>query len=105
MFRFLVRTLGLWSLAGGFVAAVIDGMKSIAGSGLRLTTLWETWSDLALPTIAPARAWVESHLGSAVWTTCDHLLRLTPTALLFTGLGIVLIALTRRHRPPIGTVP
>lgn len=105
MFRFLVRTLGLWSLAGGFVAAVIDGMKSIAGSGLRLSTLWETWSELAQSTIAPTRAWVEAHLGAATWTTCDHLLRLAPTSVLFAGLGIVLIALARRRDPPIGTVP
>ena len=97
MIRFLVRSLGLWSLAGGFVAAVIDGMKSIAGATLRLTSCWETWTDLAGPTIAPARAWVEAKAGGAVWTALEHGLQVIPTALFFGGLGILLIALARRQ--------
>ena len=39
MFRFLARVLGFLLMAGGFVALVYDGARSIANNGLRVTPL------------------------------------------------------------------
>src|SRR5262249_29846382 len=36
--RFLLRFIGLWVLAGAFVALIIDGTASIAGGSLRFNT-------------------------------------------------------------------
>lgn len=105
MIRFVVRTLGLWLLAGGFAAAVIDGMKSIAGSTLRLTSTLETWADLAPGTIALSKAFVEGRIGAGLWTGLEAVLHLVPTWLLFGGLGLVLIALARPRQERIGIVP
>ena len=39
MIRFILRSLGLWILAAGFVFFVYDGTKSIAGNQLYVTKL------------------------------------------------------------------
>jgi hypothetical protein len=105
MIRFFVRTLGLWLLAGSFAAAVIDGMKSIAGSALRMTAALETWTDLAPSSVTTAHAFVESHLGPAVWSALETGLRLVPTWALLGVLAAVLIALARPRPAPIGVTP
>jgi hypothetical protein len=46
MLRFLARLLGFWLVAAALVAAVVDGAKSIAASGLVLTPVAETWAAL-----------------------------------------------------------
>jgi hypothetical protein len=105
MLRFIVRTLGLWLLAGSFAAAVIDGMKSIAGSALRMTTVLETWNDLAPATIATTRTFVETRVGTAVWSALDAALRIAPTWAVLAVLGSTLIALARPRRESIGVTP
>lgn len=105
MFRFLVRTLGLWCLAGSFAAAVVDGMKSIAGSGLITTTVYETWTALAPTTIPGARAFVEARAGAATWAPLEAALRVAPTAAVLLVLGAVLVALARPRREIIGVTP
>ena len=39
MLRLLIRFMGLALLAGGFVALVVDGTRSLAGGSLYVTTL------------------------------------------------------------------
>lgn len=45
MIRFLFRFSGLLILAGGFVAMVIDGTRTIAGNQLRITPLKDHWVE------------------------------------------------------------
>lgn len=105
MIRFVIRTLGLWLLAGGFVAAVIDGMKSIAGSALRTTSALETWTDLAAASVVAAKAFVEGHAGAGGWRALETVLHVVPTWALLGGLGVALISLAQRREPKIGVVP
>jgi len=49
MLRFLVRAIGLLLLAAGFIALIVDGTRSLAGSSLYITSI-----DAALQAIAPA---------------------------------------------------
>ncbi len=105
MIRFVIRTLGLWLLAGGFAAAVIDGMKSIAGSTLRLTSALETWTDLAPGTVGLSKAFIEGRVGAGLWNGLASVLHLVPTWLLLGGLGLVLISLARPRQERIGIVP
>jgi hypothetical protein len=44
MLRFLFRFAGLWLIAGAFVAAVIDGTRSIAAGAPVITPLRDLWS-------------------------------------------------------------
>lgn len=105
MIRFVIRTLGLWLLAGGFVAAVIDGMKSIAGSTLRMTTAFETWTDLMPASVGAAKAFVEGRLGAGAWQGLASVLQIVPTWALLGGLGVALISLAQRRETKVGVVP
>ena len=46
MIRFLFRFLGFLILAGGFIALVYDGTKSIAGSAFVYTPLGQIWTNI-----------------------------------------------------------
>lgn len=92
MFRFAVRVLGLWLLAGGFAAAVIDGMKSIAASTFVPTSAATTWADLAPTSLAATLAWIERMLGPASKTILSGALAAVPTWALLGVVGAVLVA-------------
>jgi len=103
MFRFAFRVLGLWLLAGGFAAAVIDGMKSIAASAIVTTPALATWTDLAPTSHVAVRAWLERVIGPAVATLLDDALAHVPTWALLGVVGAVLVALAlpREEDAPI----
>lgn len=104
MFRFAFRVLGLWILAGGFAAAVIDGMKSIAASTIVTTPALATWTDLAPTSHTTVRTWLERVLGPSVATLLDDALAHAPTWALLGVVGVVLVALSlpRDEDAPIG---
>ena len=93
MFTFLIRTLGLWLVAGAVVAAVIDGMKTIASGGLVLTPMITTWSDLSPASFAGAKALVATYLHPAVWDTVIQWVLILPTWAVLSAFGSVLVAL------------
>ena len=105
MIRFVVRTLGLWSLAGGFSAAVIDGMKSIAASGPVMTSALATWTDLAPGSLAATAQAVGERFGQPVWSSFAATVLAVPTWALFGGLGAVLITLARPRDEKIAVGP
>jgi hypothetical protein len=93
MLRFLLRAIGLFLLAGGFIALIVDGTRSLAGSGLYVASI-----DASLQTIAPAiyqslEKTVLAHLPNFVWDPLIvHLLRVPVSAalLLLGGLCVIL---------------
>jgi hypothetical protein len=93
MLRFLLRAIGLLLLAGGFIALIVDGTRSLAGSSLYVTSI-----DTALQTIAPAvyqssEKWILAHLPPFVWDPLlIHLLRvpLSGALLAFGGICVLL---------------
>ena len=105
MIRFLLRSLGLWFLAGGFAAAVVDGMKSIAASRPIATSAAAALDGAAPGLTATLAHWIADHLGAAVWPTLTATLLALPTWALAGGLGVVLVALGRPRPPGIGVVP
>ena len=105
MFRFFSRALGLWVVAGAFVAAVIDGMKSIAASTLIVTSTLAAWGDLAPSTLGATRALIEGRIGAGVWHTATATLLALPTWAVLGVIGAGLIALGRPKPAPVGVVP
>lgn len=95
MIRFLVRTLGFWLLAGGFAAAVIDGMSSIAAAAPRLATAAQSWKSVFPATFESASTSLAATTGPAVRDAVFGLLAVVPTCLLLAVLGIVLMAIAR----------
>ena len=105
MVRAISRLIGLWVLAGAFVAAVIDGMKSIAASVPVFTSAFAAWSELAPSSLGALRGVVEGRIGAAAWSTVTGTVLALPTWALLGIVGATLIGLGRRRAAPIGVVP
>lgn len=96
MIRFLFRFVGLWVLAGAFVALVLDGVRSIASSEIVTTPLGVTWLATAPDSLARFQSFVETNLSNAVW---ERLAVPVLGAPLFAVLGLLGIALLLIGRP------
>jgi hypothetical protein len=102
MIRFLLRFLGLVFLAAAFLLVIYDGMKSIAGNGLALTTirmLWETFNAASLQALQPL---IEGKVGRFAWDPVFTSLLSAPSWAVLGVLGIVFMLLGRKRRPLIG---
>lgn len=101
MFRFLARILGFPLMAGGFVALVYDGARSIANNGLRVTTL----SELPFPAFKDKAVALQASIEGVapwLWNLLVLPLALAPVSLIGLGLGAVLLWLGQPGREPIG---
>lgn len=101
MFRFLARVLGFLLMAGGFVALVYDGARSIANNGLRMTSLADLSATLFKDKAGALQGSVE---GAApwLWHILGLPLTLAPASLIGLGLGAALLWLGQPGREPIG---
>jgi hypothetical protein len=102
MIRFLLRSIGLWLLAGAFVALVIDGMRSVAASRIVLTTIGEAWSVMHRPSLEFFRAHIEGNYPAWVWDPVAIDFLLAPLWIALGVLGILFALLGRVPARPIG---
>jgi hypothetical protein len=100
--RFILRFVGLWLLAGAFVALIIDGTASIAGGTMRFNTFGQTWDNIHQESKPLAKAFVVRHAGDLVWTSGVQVVLDQPTWLVLGVAGTILVLLGRRKRPLIG---
>ncbi len=96
MIRFLLRFLGMWLLAGGFVALVLDGVRSIASSEIVLTPLGVTWFAASEESFAQFQALIEARLPAGTWETAMVPLMQAPLAAVLGVLGLFFMLLGRR---------
>ncbi len=101
MFRILVRTIGLFLLAGAFAALVIDGTRSIAGGALSLTSLATTIGWIAPDEVAGLKPAI-SHISAFLWDPIAIVLLKLPTWVVLGVLGSLVMLVTRRRQPKIG---
>ncbi|MFC7054274.1 hypothetical protein ACFQI3_16400 [Hansschlegelia quercus] len=102
MIRFLLRLIGFLILAGGFVALVIDGARSIAVGALSWTSAETTWSSWSPATLAKTRTSLASVPG--LDQAFAFMLSL-PAFAPFVVIGVLLMLLGRRRRRGIGVAP
>lgn len=102
MLRILTRFLGLLLLAGGFVALIVDGTRSLAGGRLLVTTLGKGASDLFPAAYRALQATVEGNLPDFIWDPLITTLLLTPISIAFCGVGASLIVLSHKQHEAIG---
>jgi hypothetical protein len=102
MIRFLFRFVGLWLLAGAFVAFVIDGMRSVASSRIVLTSTGEAWSVIHRPSLEWFRAYIEGNLPAWAWDPVAINFLLTPLWAVLGVIGILFALLGRTPARPIG---
>ncbi|MEP9375847.1 hypothetical protein ABLE91_03960 [Aquabacter sp. CN5-332] len=97
MIRFLFRFFGFWILAGGFVALVVDGTRSIAGSRLVFTSARDAWNAVSPATLAQAQEQVS---GLAPWAWADLAAPVLglPLFAVLAVVGFLLLAIGRVRR-------
>jgi hypothetical protein len=100
--RFLLRFIGLWLLAGAFVALIIDGTGSIAGGSLRFTSFGQTWDNLSQESKPVVKAFVDRHAPPWVWTSGVQMVLDQPTWVVLGVAGAVLVLLGRKKARLIG---
>jgi hypothetical protein len=101
MIRFVLRFLGLWVLAVGFIFLIYDGTKSIAGNALFLTRVQDVWSSVhqaSLLALQPALEGISGVLWNPIATTFLD----WPASLVFAAVGVILMLLGRKKRALIG---
>lgn len=101
MVRFLFRFAGMLLLAGGFVALVYDGARSIANNGLRVSPLSELLFTLFKDKASAVQSAVEG-VAPWLWQALVLPLTLAPASLIGLGLGTLLLWLGQPAREPIG---
>ncbi|MBS7542334.1 hypothetical protein [Ancylobacter oerskovii] len=95
MIRFLLRFLGLWLLAGGFVALVLDGVRSIASSRLLYTPLGDAWAAASATSLGQALG--DADLPAGGWSHLAAPLLQAPLAAVLIVLGLLLLLAGRRR--------
>ena len=102
MIRFLLRTIGLFCLAGAFILVVYDGTKSIASNQLYLTSvngLWQLVNPASLVKLQPA---IAPLAGGVLWDPVAASVLAAPSWAVLGILGILFTLLGRRKKPLIG---
>ncbi|WP_363350371.1 hypothetical protein [Methylocystis echinoides] len=96
MLRLLTRFLGLLLLAGGFIALIVDGTRSIAGGQLLVTTLRKGLAE-AVPALYRS---VETSLAGKsafLWDSVMSTAMLLPVSVTLGGVGALLIVFSHKQ--------
>ena len=97
MIRFLFRFIGLWLLAGAFVALVIDGTRSVSASQFVAAPLRSIWALIDPASLAAAQArFASGTLGQLF----EYLLS-APFFAFLAVLGLLFLLIGRRKREKV----
>jgi hypothetical protein len=102
MIRFFFRLFGLLFLAAAFITLVIDGTKSIAASGVRITPFGQYWNDIHSTSLQLLQPALQRHVAEWLWDPVALNILTSPAWLVLGILGAVLMLIGRKKRPPIG---
>jgi len=100
MIRFVLRFVGLLSLALGFIFLVYDGTKSIADQTIYISKFSQAWAEVHQQSLLALQGMVEKN-AAWLWPILQSALE-QPTWLVLGAFGMVLILLGRRKKPLIG---
>ena len=101
MIRFLLRTLGLWVLAAGFIFVIYDGTKSIASNALFLTRVKDVWGTIHQNSMVALQPTLEGIAGF-LWDPGMTTFLDQPVIIVLVIIGALLLILGRKKRPLIG---
>ncbi|MFG1401649.1 hypothetical protein [Xanthobacter sediminis] len=96
MLRFLLRFVGFWLVAGGFVALIVDGTRSIAASRLVFTSAGDAWSVLAPQNLELAQTQA-AVAAPWLWPQVMVPALSLPASVLLVLVGLVLLGLGRQR--------
>ena len=102
MVRFVFRFIGLWLLAGAFIALVVDGTRSISAGRIAVTQFGMAWDSLHPSSFDAMRSWIEANLPIWVWNPVALFVLLTPLWVALGVVGLVLALIGRKRERKIG---
>ncbi|MGD9543758.1 MAG: hypothetical protein AB7F41_13110 [Methylocystis sp.] len=100
MLRLLTRLIGLLLLAGGFIALIVDGTRSIAAGRVMVTSVNAGMSELFPGLYQSLQSSVEN-LSAFLWDPVLTTLMLAPVSVAFGGVGALLILVSHRRQAPL----
>jgi hypothetical protein len=101
MIRFLLRFIGLFLLATGFVFFVYDGTKSIANPHLVYARVVDIWAIVDQNSLNLAQGWLKQKAAWA-WDPYVQTIFELPTWVVLAVLAMILMVLGRKKKPLIG---
>jgi hypothetical protein len=101
MIRFLLRFIGLWLLAAGFIFLIYDGTKSIADHAVYFSKVIDVWSTVHQNSLIALQPAIEGKLPW-LWNPALVSVLNQPAFLALGIIGTLLILLGRKKRPLIG---
>lgn len=101
MIRFLLRFVGLWTLAAAFIFLVYDGTKSIASNALFFTRVKDLWGSIHQSSLIALQPKLQGIAGF-LWDPAMTSLLDAPVMLVLLIVGAILLLLGRKRRPLIG---
>ena len=102
MIRFVLRVLGLLTLAAGFAAMVVDGARSIAASSLKLISFGDlcvTLFPVRFPLLQPM---IERQIHPLLWNPVLTTFFALPDWLVLALFGLLLLWAAQPRRAQIG---
>jgi hypothetical protein len=96
MLRLLTRFLGQLLLAGGFIALIVDGTRSIAGGYLLVTSLGKGLSETFPALYQSLQKGIEAN-SAFLWDPVLATLLLLPVSMALGGLGALLIVFSHKQ--------
>ncbi len=103
MIRFVLRFVGLVSLALGFIFLVHDGTKSIADQTLYISSVSSMWENIHQNSLAALQPVVERLVGVWAWQgVVEPYFLKQPISLVLAITGAIFILLGRKKKPLIG---
>ena len=96
--RLVLRILGTWLIGMAVILLIIDGIKSLGGNALVMTSLNDSWTALSASSLEAAKSFIDTRFfGPVLDPVLTALLSYPGFAVL--GLpGILLILLGRSRR-------
>jgi hypothetical protein len=97
MLRFVIRQLGLFVFAAGFIAFVSDGIASIAAEAIVVTPFREAWIATHAASLDTALGWIGATLGEPVRSAFSSAVLAAPAFAVAGVLGFLLMLAGRRR--------
>lgn len=94
----VLRALGVLLMAAGFVALIVDAVKSIASAELIITPLSQAWYQFHRASLNGAQALIEQYTLPVLWDPVAVTILYLPGWIVFTALGVAVYYLGRRRR-------
>ncbi|MEX3010982.1 hypothetical protein [Hoeflea sp. TYP-13] len=100
--RFLLRALSLLALVVAVISAVVDMIRSVAGSEVVITPLGAAWYSISADTLNLTQAVIQRNVHPYIWDPVVQWILLQPTWAVFLVLSLFFYLIAWRRPKAAG---